>query len=1369
MTEYLNGGLAALLRDCVVTVDGELHGTGWYIAPSVVITSSHVVGDASVVRINGAAHQRSAIIAYDLDTDVTLIDCSARVSRWIPLAEHWSPGGRYLLRGNPKRDHTEDALVTLEGNRYSLGRSELKVADGQVKAGYSGSPVVSLDNGQAIGMVRSSRDVKNDLGGYVTPSSTIRKALERQGIWSPSPEMQHLWEDVAQAPGQTYRPTVTLLTPLPAPPVPMVGRAEVQAQIGDVSSPGTIRQLVGAPGSGKTAVLGWWVAELQADGKLDQDTGIAYIDMEGWTIGDDPFLRAFAAYLEIAHTSSGFLDLDQAERVSAVRLGIRRKLNFPVNVVAVDHADLALANKNGSRSLREILQGGLLGNAILIVSRWSGELPVSTAFRYRQDIHLAPLPAVDGGQFLSDESGLPLETCVDACTLVDADILQPGTLIAALPKMLEKEIEPYLLAEVLLSASFDHAEITVGQIWPVIASQGDWPGWVVLLAHAASGTCSCHPRVDLSKPLVQLLSGLGWVQVDAQGARPSSALVRLAPRLLALTISVIEPDKAEELDLLTSHLVSGARQGLLEELLTTVGTADIEGHKLQLIRMLVDEIARRSADEALGPALPSDMPARPAGVGWTAAEVLHTARTAATPEAFRASLYGADSLPAIAVDPADSAGIDLIRSALRELDVRYDHDSMLEEVRRDVFATFGITEDNLAENVNFYLMALDSCESSVILGKAAEVAGFIQVLAGLGTWMSDDWPIGLDLGHLEMVVGQAQILAMRSGFIGVNETLSMLSRIWERQSRQASSLREATLLWIAFVRAAASMGEPPELWLPITEWLLDIMEDLPDGPDYLSIASRVTALVRGVSEDFISHDERFRLINRAVKLLRHREDDLMFLAQSGDNRSLLALSRGLLALGRLRNLENHTGGAEGFTASGLRLLRRVVSDAPSAAAWLTYLQAAASADRTSLNEEVDQEYVANSEAGHIREALAQYRKWSRTRTIYSAREIAIDLWMLNAAWSQEGSLIGMAQAEDDRWIYKSTTHKLNRLEELYLGRRRLLDRRETAWGLRPELQEVKFRLEAQYQHIKSLYSHREPDHIAVLKELQVGDEVWGRLPQLELERARYLRYIWKTEESLDVFAAMENMTWGNRTLSRNYRIGYADALVLRARELRDEKTDISADYCHQALDLLGSLEESASLGAIVGLRARTELEGKVPSLLAGELADLFWKSGPYTRTWTQGSEIFDTCLELLIEEQAPFGLRLVASEFTNPRVLIEYAALLVRSFELQCGNELRDLGAALTALEGVRIMSTSQTLTPRLPFLRGQALLLACELSNDPNPFGWAARIKNSDIPDIELALRSFHNAAGRSIGQFRSLILQRSRHADGLKRRFGV
>ena len=138
MTEYLNGGLAALLRDCVVTVDGELHGTGWYIAPSVVITSSHVVGDASVVRINGAAHQRSAIIAYDLDTDVTLIDCSARVSRWIPLRRALEPWRQVPATRKPKRDHTEDALVTLEGNRYSLGRSELKVADGQVKAGYSG-------------------------------------------------------------------------------------------------------------------------------------------------------------------------------------------------------------------------------------------------------------------------------------------------------------------------------------------------------------------------------------------------------------------------------------------------------------------------------------------------------------------------------------------------------------------------------------------------------------------------------------------------------------------------------------------------------------------------------------------------------------------------------------------------------------------------------------------------------------------------------------------------------------------------------------------------------------------------------------------------------------------------------------------------------------------------------------------------------------------------------------------------------------------------------------------------------------------------------------------------------------------------------
>jgi hypothetical protein len=646
-------------------------------------------------------------------------------------------------------------------------------------------------------------------------------------------------------------------------------------------------------------------------------------------------------------------------------------------------------------------------------------------------------------------------------------------------------------AEVLVSAGYDHAEITARQLWPVITSQGDWLGWVVLLVRAASGTCSCHPEVKLSKTLLQLLTGIGWVQEDDQESVPSSALIRLAPRLLAITISVIEPDKTEELELLASHLVYGAEQGLLEELVATADTADIEGQKFQLIRALVDEIARRSSAEALGPALPSDMPVRRGNVGWTAAEVLYAARTSATPEGFRVSLYIADSLPTILVYSDDFAGIDLIRSALRELDVRYDHDSTMEEVRRDVIATFGITEANLAEYPGFYRMVLDSCESSVILGKAPEVAGFMQTLMVLDIGMLDDPSIGFDRGFIEMIVGQAHILAMQSGLIGVSETLAKLSIIWEGQSRQESSLREAMLLRIAFVRAVASMGELPEMWLPMTEWLLDVMEDLPDGPYYLPLASRVVALVRGVSEDSISHDERFRLINRAVRLLRSREDDLMFLARSGDNRPLLSLSRGLLALGRLRNLENNNSGAKGFTASGLRLLRRVVSEAPSAAAWLTYLQAAASADCTSLSDDVDQEYVANSEEGNIQEALARYRKWSKKRTIYSAREIAIDLWMLHAAWSQEGSLIGIAQTEDDGWIYRSTTHKLNRLEELYLGRRRQLDRRETAWGLRPELQEVKFRLEAQYQHIKSLYSHKDPDNIAVLRELQLGVEVGG--------------------------------------------------------------------------------------------------------------------------------------------------------------------------------------------------------------------------------------------------------------------------------------
>ncbi|MFI6338226.1 hypothetical protein [Streptomyces sp. NPDC050535] len=1076
-------------------------------------------------------------------------------------------------------------------------------------------------------------------------------------------------------------------------------------------------------------------------------------------MGDQVMLRALAQHLGLDVALNALHMSGSAERIAAVRLEVWRRLGSQHVALALDHADFSLTRHSGRDTLSELIETGVLDKATVIVARRAGNIQPTPRMRVRSQISLMPLSYDEAGRMLAEESCLSAQTCEDACSLVDHDVLQPGTLITALQLLEGKASDQYVIAEALLKAAKEDAYEVGLKLLHAVEEADSWVDWVLLISSTIIGPCSCHSPLDIPEEWGRVLFDGHWMRKTEGAPSPEKIFLRMIPRIISATIETLPQSSSEAFELLVSHVVRQAPREVLEETLVRVTESPRTSvWSAQITRDLMDAVARTTSGESLGPVIPATLAAGlPSSSPLNAAEILFLARNSPRPRDFRQRLMSGKSL-SLSVSADDEAGIDLVRLALRELDLRYDFDGDVEAVRREVLHHFGISPVNVAHRSAYLQIALDSCETSIRIGDSNFVAGMLDRLRMPYrddlSWTKRRAPI--PGATLERIRAEAQILAVLTRRVQADDVLPTLRDSWSVMTAEGGGVISAVTSRTQFVRAAVITGAAPDVWMPELHELFSAVENYSKGTSRAIAASRVAAAVRMAAEAELALVDRAEMLSKAYALIIQHEDDLRFLARSGDNRPLLALARLVLALSRAQSRSvNRAQRRRGEESSNyaLSLLKWVTAETPSAAAWWTYLRCLASVGvSTDEDEENPENDVFSSDSDPLRKELASYRRWAKSRRISSSRDIQIDLWALSRRWASEGSLIAVAKSDygHRRWMRRPIDVKLQSLAAVYEKRRAELDRRESVWGPRPELVLPRFRMEAQYQRSAAICEkNREPDNEPVLEILNQGLERWGPVPELAVLKAQFLRYIWNLEEALDELATLENSAWGDAYTARRYRILYADVLVIQARD----RPGNGMEQCERAVLLLGGLQDTDWRAAMVSMTARLEVDKCLPSLLADDMADLFWRQGPYTASWADGSSPFRDCAELLAEEGAPYGMQVIAEDFTNPRILLKYASLLVRSFELRSNPRLNDLGAALTVSEGARIMAPGLVENPTLAFLQGRSLLLACEASESPEPLRWARRTGSGSVSDIALACRLLASASSRSVGSFRSLI----------------
>lgn len=171
--------LDQLLNSCTVKIKpigaSSHHGTGFFIAPSVILTCAHVVNNVQVgqcveVFPNGYNQAFLADVKEFLPDNIDLALLQLRTafkSQCVYLDSNIQPGDNCYTYGyTDKEGNPEGDPVTLECEGFIGGSGNLiKLKSGQVRPGLSGSPLLNYRTGKICGVIKSSRHRTSDLGG----------------------------------------------------------------------------------------------------------------------------------------------------------------------------------------------------------------------------------------------------------------------------------------------------------------------------------------------------------------------------------------------------------------------------------------------------------------------------------------------------------------------------------------------------------------------------------------------------------------------------------------------------------------------------------------------------------------------------------------------------------------------------------------------------------------------------------------------------------------------------------------------------------------------------------------------------------------------------------------------------------------------------------------------------------------------------------------------------------------------------------------------------------------------------------------------------------------------------------------------------
>ncbi|HVB75559.1 MAG TPA: trypsin-like peptidase domain-containing protein [Ktedonobacteraceae bacterium] len=173
--------LYELLSDCTVRVTSKgSQGTGFFVAPGLILTCSHVLADAykanTTIEVSWKEQLCSAsIYAYRdaLYPDIALLSVTIPGHPCVLLHGSAQPFSDLYSYGFA--DNEPQGAPTTFACEGSIGQANelLKFKEGQVRPGMSGSPVLNRETGCVCGIVQITRDRSSALGGKALLSQVI--------------------------------------------------------------------------------------------------------------------------------------------------------------------------------------------------------------------------------------------------------------------------------------------------------------------------------------------------------------------------------------------------------------------------------------------------------------------------------------------------------------------------------------------------------------------------------------------------------------------------------------------------------------------------------------------------------------------------------------------------------------------------------------------------------------------------------------------------------------------------------------------------------------------------------------------------------------------------------------------------------------------------------------------------------------------------------------------------------------------------------------------------------------------------------------------------------------------------------------------
>lgn len=251
--------IAKLLQQCTLRVSvGGGHGTGFFVAPQLILTCAHVVASANSETINvfwkSQNQQYTAILEKlipedHLDLAILKLNISDLNHPCIKFESlHPELGDDLFSYGYPQ-DYPDGDSATFkyEGESSKSNSPLYKLKGGQANYGASGSPLLNQRTGKVCGILNISRNPNMDLGGRAVPVTII---------FAQFPELAELNQRFHQKNLQK-----TGINPFdygtPVSPERFYGRKqailEVKSRIGAIASQSI--NIVGMRRNGKTSLL----------------------------------------------------------------------------------------------------------------------------------------------------------------------------------------------------------------------------------------------------------------------------------------------------------------------------------------------------------------------------------------------------------------------------------------------------------------------------------------------------------------------------------------------------------------------------------------------------------------------------------------------------------------------------------------------------------------------------------------------------------------------------------------------------------------------------------------------------------------------------------------------------------------------------------------------------------------------------------------------------------------------------------------------------------------------------------------------------------------------------------------------------------